>query len=148
MKERTLNTENSQSILKLHKVYIRNLGYKIGKVSSKLEFVNIDRKYAFNLSYETIEDIICITLSAKISTDETDEMLEIGVCGEFSIQNSSDLDFNDKPIISEILTKNAVSILFPYLRTYTSLLSGMTKTSSIEIPVFNINKIFENSPKE
>jgi|GEM_PF-6578632 len=149
IEEKNLSVKKSQSILTLHKVYVRNLEYKIESIDDIAEqnYAN-NRKYAFKLSYESIsKDIICITLSTKISTEKTKEMLELGVSGEFSINDDINDNSSVENILPEVLTKNAVAILFPYLRTYTSIFSGMTKTSVINIPVFNINKIFENSSK-
>ncbi len=44
----------------------------------------------------------------------------------------------------DLIKKNAVAILMPYLRSELTLLTAQPDTDSVVLPPFNINKIFGN----
>ena len=43
----------------------------------------------------------------------------------------------------DLISKNAVAILMPYLRSEVTLLTAQPDTDSVVLPPFNINKLFE-----
>ena len=47
-------------------------------------------------------------------------------------------------IVRDLINKNAVAILMPYLRSELTLLTAQPDTDSVVLPPFNINKMFEN----
>lgn len=66
--------------------------------------------------------------------------LEISLSGFFSIDEKDDLDDDTK---RDLINKNAVSILMPYLRSELTLLTAQPGTESIVLPPFNINKMMK-----
>ena len=44
----------------------------------------------------------------------------------------------------DLISKNAVAILMPYLRSEVTLLTAQPDTDSVVLPPFNINKMFGN----
>lgn len=61
---------------------------------------------------------------------------KIVLIGFFSIQ------LHNEEEIKNILSKNAVAIMFPYLRSQISLLTAQPGTESVVLPPININSIF------
>lgn len=47
-------------------------------------------------------------------------------------------------IVQDLINKNAVAILMPYLRRELTLLTAQPDTDSVVLPPFNINKMFGN----
>ncbi len=71
--------------------------------------------------------------------DEYD--IVISVSGFFSVEGHEKLE--DK-FVQDLINKNAVAILMPYLRSELTLLTAQPDTDSVLLPPFNINKMFEN----
>ena len=46
-------------------------------------------------------------------------------------------------IVQDLINKNAVAILMPYLRSELTLLTAQPDTDSVVLPPFNINKMLE-----
>lgn len=51
-------------------------------------------------------------------------------------------DLEDK-MLQDLINKNAVAILMPYLRSELTLLTAQPDTDSVILPPFNINKMLE-----
>lgn len=65
----------------------------------------------------------------------------ISLSGFFRVEGQEKLE--DK-MVQDLINKNAVAILMPYLRSELTLLTAQPDTDSVLLPPFNINKIFEN----
>lgn len=65
----------------------------------------------------------------------------ISLSGFFTINNEEELE--DKKI-QDLIKKNAVAILMPYLRSEVTLLTAQPNTESVVLPPFNINKMLSN----
>ena len=78
-----------------------------------------------------------------LSGDKLDEYeLVISLSGFFVIEGKDELD---KQVVNDLISKNAVAILMPYLRSELTLLTSQPETDSIVLPPFNINKMIENN---
>ncbi|MBD5531524.1 MAG: Preprotein translocase subunit SecB [Lachnospiraceae bacterium] len=64
----------------------------------------------------------------------------ISLTGFFGIDNKDALE--DKKI-ADLINKNAVAILMPYLRSEVTILTAQPDTDSVVLPPFNINKIMD-----
>lgn len=71
--------------------------------------------------------------------DEYD--IVISLSGFFAVETQEELDDN---VVRNLINKNAVAILMPYLRSEITLLTAQPDTDSVVLPPFNINKMFEN----
>ena len=60
---------------------------------------------------------------------------------KFEIETQEELDDN---VVRNLINKNAVAILMPYLRSELTLLTAQPDTDSVVLPPFNINKMFKN----
>lgn len=64
----------------------------------------------------------------------------IGLSGFFEIENRDQLE---DQLLQNLINKNAVAILMPYLRSELTLLTAQPDTDSVVLPIFNINKMLE-----
>ncbi len=78
-------------------------------------------------------------VSLKVEAIKNNEYtVEITITGYFMIDETY-------PQKEEILKKNTVSILFPYVRSELTLLTAQPDTEPIVLPALNINAIIDNS---
>lgn len=73
-------------------------------------------------------------------TKQDEYNIIISLSGFFKVEGQEDLE--DK-MVQELINKNAVAILMPYLRSELTLLTAQPDTDSVVLPPFNINKMFE-----
>lgn len=64
----------------------------------------------------------------------------IGLSGFFEIENQDQLE---DQLLQNLINKNAVAILMPYLRSELTLLTALPDTDSVVLPIFNITKMLE-----
>ena len=77
-----------------------------------------------------------------LNAEKQDEYnIVISLSGFFKIEGKEKLE--DR-MVHDLINKNAVAILMPYLRSELTLLTAQPDTDSVVLPPFNINKIFEN----
>lgn len=87
------------------------------------------------------EDVYRITLILK--GNKPDEYIfEIILSGFFTIEQREELT---EELKDALITKNAIAILMPYLRSEASLLTTQPGMECVVLPAFNINKMLENS---
>lgn len=65
---------------------------------------------------------------------------EISLTGYFTIEQENILS---EELKNTLITKNAISIFMPYLRSEVSLLTAQPGVECVVLPPFNINKILE-----
>jgi preprotein translocase subunit SecB len=80
-----------------------------------------------------------VTLVLK-GTKHDEYNIIISLSGFFNIEGQDELE--DK-IVQDLINKNAVAILMPYLRSELTLLTTQPDTDSVVLPIFNINKMLE-----
>lgn len=73
-------------------------------------------------------------------TKQNEYNIIISLSGFFKVEGQEDLE--DK-MVQELINKNAVAILMPYLRSELTLLTAQPDTDSVVLPPFNINKMLE-----
>lgn len=131
------DNKNVISVLKLDKlvfdkINFTRLGFK-NKKPLKLEL-------ASKVSKKEDDDVYRVTLELK--GNKPDEYtLEISLTGFFTIESDSDLT---QDLIDDLITKNSVAIIMPYLRSEVSLLTAQPETESVILPVFNVNNMIDN----
>lgn len=78
-------------------------------------------------------------VSLKVQVEQEEEYItEVQVSGFCGINE-------DCAMKDEILHKNAVAILFPYVRSQLTLLTAQPETTPIVLPALNINALIENA---
>lgn len=74
-------------------------------------------------------------------TKQEEYDIVISLSGFFQVEGQEKLE--DK-LVQNLISKNAVAILMPYLRSELTLLTAQPDTDSVVLPPFNINKMFGN----
>lgn len=65
---------------------------------------------------------------------------EISLTGFFAIEDSQDIS---QELKNDLVSKNAIAILMPYLRSEVSLLTAQPGMDCVVLLVFNINKMIK-----
>ena len=71
-------------------------------------------------------------------TKKDEYNIVISVSGFFRVEGQV-----EDQTANNLITKNAVAILMPYLRSELTLLTAQPNTESVVLPPFNINRMFE-----
>ena len=128
--------DNIQSFLKLEKLVFDNIIFKrcgfkndnelTYKITTAYGVTQIDNIYRANIIF---------------NGEKKDEYtIEISISGFFSVQNSDDLEKN---IIDDLISKNAVAIILPYLRSQLTLATTQPDVDPVILPVINVNKLLQ-----
>lgn len=72
-------------------------------------------------------------------TKQDEYSVVISLSGFFKIQSEEQVC---DTMFQDLISKNAVAILMPYLRSELTLLTSQPDTDSVVLPPFNINKMF------
>ena len=123
---------NFNSVLTLQKLVFDKIEFnrKGFKNTQELKF-----ELQVQISFDE-NDIYKVTLVLK-GTKQDEYDIVISLSGFFKIEGKDQM-------IQDLLNKNAVAILMPYLRSELTLLTAQPDTDSVVLPPFNINKMLEN----
>ncbi|MTV19529.1 protein-export chaperone SecB [Staphylococcus delphini] len=127
----------------------RNFSYR---VNEKLEIENIDRfevesDFSAKIAFE--DNQAYIIMDCQIGNDDINcpFIINVELTGVFDIEFEKD-DEQDIEQLKELLSQNAIAILYPYIR---SLVSDITsKANSFDtfiMPVANIAKVMKENNK-
>lgn len=116
-------------------------------VFDKIEFVRKGFKNTEELKFELQvqiglgeKDRYKVTL--VLNGEKQDEYnIIISLSGFFKVEEQQGELENKK--VQDLINKNAVAILMPYLRSELTLLTAQPDTDSVILPPFNINKMLE-----
>ncbi len=105
--------------------------------------ISINEEVFADINISNEEDVAIITLQAKLEeTEKVPFSFDVSIVGyfEFKPEESGEIEFKD------FLKTNAIAILFPYLRSIVSELTGKSNTfPNYNMPVRNIaHEIAEN----
>lgn len=126
--------ENINSILTLQKMVFDKIGFerKGFKNTEELKFkLQIQIGLDENETYK-------VTLVLN-GTKQDEYNIDISLSGFFKVEGKENLD---NKMIQDLINKNAVAILMPYLRSELTLLTAQPDTDSVVLPPFNINNMF------
>ena len=116
-------------------------------VFDKIEFTRKGFKNESELEFQIEvqigmdENVHKVTLILTAEKKEEYDFL-IGLSGFFTLEKSDELS-NEQSL--ELVHKNAVAILMPYLRSEVSLLTAQPGMDCVVLPPFNINKMLDKS---
>ena len=96
-------------------------------------------KFELQVQIGLNEDYLYKVTLVLNGTKQDEYNVVISISGFFRVEGQVE----DK-IVRELINKNAVAILMPYLRSEITLLTAQPDTDSVVLPPFNINKMFEN----
>lgn len=90
------------------------------------------------------DEIYRVTLVMQVKKEKEYE-IEISLSGYFSVNTSAIEDNTD---VMEVVNKNTVAILMPYIRSELTLLTAQPDMECVVMPPVNINAMLEQSNKE
>ena len=129
--------QKSESALIAKKIFVEKMNFQRNQIASgviRLTQSSIGK----NIDKLDEKEYKC-SLTLKMSDEEETVDLEIVISGIFEFQ--SELNADQKEII---ITKNTMSILFPYLRAQVTLITAQPDIEPVVIPAININALLQN----
>ena len=120
---------------------------------SHFNFDNKERKIGqnkFNVEYDLNFDLDenlkqnTVKIHTVLQTEEKNMHLELEIIGIFQL-NDNDLSDDIK---KELLTKNTVAIMMPYVRNEITLLTSQPGMMPIILPIIDVNKLVNNHSKK
>ena len=136
MQHKGENMSDFNSVLKLQKMVFDKIQFeRIGfKNTKELEFgLQVQIGAGENNIYK-------VTLVLN-GTKQDEYNIVISLSGFFEVESQ---EKSDNKMVQDLINKNAVAILMPYLRSELTLLTAQPDTDSVVLPPFNINKMFES----
>lgn len=125
-----------KSVLKMDRlIFDKILFERIGFKNKNPLTHSLEASFAKNIN----ANVYRITLVLKGQKKE-EYNFEISLTGYFSF--STDEKINDE-LQNELITKNTIAIMMPYLRSQLSLLTAQPEVDCVVLPPFNINKMME-----
>ena len=126
--------QDARSVLKLEKLVFDTLLFERKGFSSENNFeFNMESQ----ISKRSNEEIYKVTLI--LHGKKPDEyIMEISLTGFFSFGTDASISDEDK---KELISKNTLAILMPYLRSEVSILTAQPEVECIVLPPFNINNL-------
>ncbi len=127
-----------KSVLELNKLVFDKIEFKrLGFKNENEGEYEIEGHYSEN----TEENIYKVTLLMRCN--KIDEYkFDISLTGFFSFDNTQPLDKKTK---EELISKNSIAILMPYMRSQVSLLTAQPEVDCVVLPPFNINNFIEKN---
>ena len=128
--------DNIKSILNMNKLVFDKIEFdRQGFKNQNQPSYSIETHFAKNQQ----ENIYRVTLVLKC--DKKDEYtFEISLTGYFSFDSQEEMDENEK---NELISRNAVAIIMPYMRSQVSLLTAQPEVDCVVLPPFNINNMLK-----
>lgn len=99
--------------------------------------LNFELQVQISINEDSVHRVTLVLRGEK----EDEYTVEIRLSGFFRIDIQDEVD--DK-MFQYLMSKNAVAILMPYLRSELTLLTAQPDTDSVVLPPFNINKMMES----
>lgn len=132
-----MNNKKKESILKLDKIVFDKIeferrGFKNDE-ELKIELLS-------NISQRKESSIYKVNLLLR-GEKYNEYVMEISVSGYFRIESDS---YSTDELKDELITKNSVAILMPYLRSQVSILTAQPDVECVVLPPFNINNMLSN----
>lgn len=129
-----------QSALKLNRLVFDKIEFKRQGFQNEKELIlGIES----NISQRQDAEVYRITLILK--GHKPDEYsFEVSLTGFFTIEDSEDIS---EELKKDLVSKNAIAILMPYLRSEVSLLTAQPEMECVVLPPLNINKMLEESKR-
>lgn len=128
------DNNNIESILKMERLVFDKIEFnRIGfKNNNEIEF-----QFQAGISQRNDGDIYKVNLIAK-GNKKDEYVFEISLTGFFTFESSDNLNEEFK---NNLLSKNAIAILMPYLRSQITLLTSQPEVDTVVLPIFNINNM-------
>lgn len=126
------NIKANASVLKLENLYFS--GFEFSRKEDLGQFSNDDVEFGVAENADFNEDILTVRLILRAALTDKFE-LKLEAVGKFKCNSNS--------LKADIFEKNAISIMFPFIRSEVTLLTSQPNFPSIIMPPINVNALFE-----
>lgn len=126
---------NNTSIFQFKKYLVENIDFKIKNISNHQRI-----KFDFDINKEVEYNNNSMNLLVIVDVFKN----EINAPFELSLAIRGIFEFSENIEDKEIFEKNAMAILFPYIRNIITNITSMSGFPPLIIPTLNINKFYQN----
>ncbi|WDV07140.1 protein-export chaperone SecB [Lysinibacillus irui] len=125
---------------------INNLIYSKSKIEG-MKFTDPDENLEFEANHGFTDDFSKgkLGLKVQLASKENDSFLILEVDGFFDIDSGllKDDEGNERDIsdVHHIFIVNAAAILYPYLRSIVSMVTGLDNSNNIILPTINLRNL-------
>ena len=132
--------KNIKSSLTLEELFFDKIEFNRKKTKNT---DNKDINFKMAVSISDLESNLH-SIKLTLNVDKEDEFdAELILVGNFRLE-----DDYDKKLKQDIITKNTVAIMMPYLRSQLTILTSQPNLEPIIMPILNVNNMFQNYKSE
>ena len=129
-------TNQNKSIMQLTNLYFKNISFSREKLN-----IDDNLKIFFDHEIRKNDNDTDVVLSVLINDENNALKLSVELVGTFAFSNSENVNKN---LYDNLINKNAIAILFPYLRSQVTLITSQPNMTPIILPHININTLLKN----
>lgn len=129
-------TNQNKSIMQLTNLYFKNISFSREKLN-----IDDNLKIFFDHDIRKNDNDTDVVLSVLINDENNALKLSVELVGTFAFSNSENVNKN---LYDNLINKNAIAILFPYLRSQVTLITSQPNMTPIILPPININTLLKN----
>lgn len=129
-------TNQNKSIMQLTNLYFKNISFSREKLN-----IDDNLKIFFDHEIRKNNNDTDVVLSVLINDENNALKLSVELVGTFAFSNSENVNKN---LYDNLINKNAIAILFPYLRSQVTLITSQPNMTPIILPPININTLLKN----
>ena len=129
-------TNQNKSIMQLTNLYFKNISFSREKLN-----IDDNLKIFFDHEIRKNDNDTDVVLSVLINDENNALKLSVELVGTFAFSNSENVNKN---LYYNLINKNAIAILFPYLRSQVTLITSQPNMTPIILPPININTLLKN----
>lgn len=129
-------TSQNKSIMQLTNLYFKNISFSREKLN-----IDDNLKIFFDHEIRKNDNDTDVVLSVLINDENNALKLSVELVGTFAFSNSENVNKN---LYDNLINKNAIAILFPYLRSQVTLITSQPNMTPIILPPININTLLKN----
>lgn len=129
-------TNQNKSIMQLTNLYFKNISFSREKLN-----IDDNLKIFFDHEIRKNDNDTDVVLSVLINDENNALKLSVELVGTFAFSN---LENVNKNLYDNLINKNAIAILFPYLRSQVTLITSQPNMTPIILPPININTLLKN----
>ena len=129
-------SNQNKSIMQLTNLYFKNISFSREKLN-----IDDNLKIFFDHEIRKNDNDTDVVLSVLINDENNALKLSVELVGTFAFSNSENVNKN---LYDNLINKNAIAILFPYLRSQVTLITSQPNMTPIILPPININTLLKN----
>lgn len=141
--------QNNKSVLKFENYYVDEFIFNKNNDFEKEQGQKIDVDLNFEFDTERDQDrfkriVTCYIFDENYIEKNKPFYIKVKLYGVFSLSNFDE----DNKKHKELIQKNTLAILFPYIRSIISHMTLEMQVGPVQMPPMNINSFFDKKNKE